>query len=148
MSAVNNVDTREKMADLEAKIVDLEKQNVGLKNKVQFISSFHNNNQIHHNMYFILSFKHVFFYIQYNFFVISVKSTSIKFELTVIYDYFQWLFFKLTVAKQQLQTQGKRATHYDHVKPRVQTVSGDQHHMYFSQIKFFWLISSIWLRIY
>ena len=70
-------------------------------------------------------------------FVISVKSTSIKFELTVIYDYFQWLFFKLTVAKQQLQTQGKRATPYDHVKPRVQTVSGDQHHMYFSQIKFF-----------
>lgn len=52
------------------------------------------------------------------------------------------------VAKQQLQTQGKRATPYDHVKPRVQTVSGDQHHMYFSQIKFFWLISSIWLRIY
>nr|XP_058967650.1 protein fantom-like [Pocillopora verrucosa] len=60
VSAVNNVDTREKMADLEAKIVDLEKQNVGLKNK-------------------------------------------------------------LTVAKQQLQTQGKRATPYDHVKPRVQT---------------------------
>lgn len=87
-------------------------------------------------------------YTVYFSFVISVKSTSIKFELTVIYDYFQWLFFKLTVAKQQLQTQGKRATHYDHVKPRVQTVSGDQHHMYFSQIKFFWLISSIWLRIY
>ena len=64
VSALNNVDTREKIADLEAKIVDLEKQNVGLKNKVQFISSFHNNNQIHHNMYFILSFKHVFCYIQ------------------------------------------------------------------------------------
>ena len=26
------------------------------------------------------------------------------------------------VAKQQLQTHGKRATPYDHVKPRVQTV--------------------------
>lgn len=70
VSAVNNVDTREKMADLEAKIVDLEKQNVGLKNKVQFISSFHNNNQIHHNMYFILSLKHVFCYIQYTFFLL------------------------------------------------------------------------------
>ena len=90
VSAVNNVDTREKIADLEAKIVDLEKQNVGLKNKVQFISSFHNNNQIHYNMYFILSFKHVFCKI---FFLFSVKSTSIKFKLTVIYDYFQWLFF-------------------------------------------------------
>ena len=56
MSAVNNVDTREKIADLEAKIVDLEKQNVGLKNKVQFITSFQYNYQIHHNMYFILSF--------------------------------------------------------------------------------------------
>ena len=31
---------------------------------------------------------------------------------------------------------------------RVQTVSGDQHQMYFSQIKSFWSISSIWLRIY
>lgn len=70
MSAVNNVDTREKMADLEAKIVDLEKQNVGLKNKVQFITSFQNNYQIHHNMYFILSFKHVFCYIQYTFFLL------------------------------------------------------------------------------
>lgn len=57
VSAVNNVDTREKIADLEAKIVDLEKQNVGLKNKVQFITSFQYNYQIHHNMYFILSFK-------------------------------------------------------------------------------------------
>lgn len=27
------------------------------------------------------------------------------------------------VAKQQLQTHGKRATPYDHVKPRVQTVN-------------------------
>lgn len=60
VSAVNNLETREKIADLEAKIIDLEKQNVGLKNK-------------------------------------------------------------LMVAKQQLQTQGKRATPYDHVKPRVQT---------------------------
>ena len=54
VSAVNNVDTREKIADLETKIVDLEKQNVGLKNKVQFISSFHNNNQIHHSLYSVL----------------------------------------------------------------------------------------------
>ncbi|XP_078365018.1 protein fantom-like isoform X2 [Oculina patagonica] len=59
-SAVRDVDTNEKIADLETKIVELEKQNAGLKNK-------------------------------------------------------------LTVAKQQLQTQGKRATPYDHVKPRVQT---------------------------
>jgi len=33
---------------------------------------------------------------------------------------------QLTVAKQQLQTQGKRATPYDHVKPRVHTVSKNQ----------------------
>ncbi|XP_020602821.1 protein fantom-like isoform X2 [Orbicella faveolata] len=58
--AVKDVDTKEKIADLESKIVELEKQNAGLKNK-------------------------------------------------------------LTVAKQQLQTQGKRATPYDHVKPRVHT---------------------------
>ncbi|KAJ7360419.1 Protein fantom [Desmophyllum pertusum] len=60
ISAVKDVDTKEKIADMETKIVELEKQNAGLKNK-------------------------------------------------------------LTVARQQLQTQGKRATPYDHVKPRVQT---------------------------
>lgn len=55
-----DVDAKEKVADLETKIAELEKQNVGLKNK-------------------------------------------------------------LMVAKQQLQTHGKRATPYDHVKPKVQT---------------------------
>ena len=32
--AVKDVDTKEKIADLETKIVELEKQNAGLKNKV------------------------------------------------------------------------------------------------------------------
>jgi len=32
--AVKDVDTKEKIADLESKIVELEKQNAGLKNKV------------------------------------------------------------------------------------------------------------------
>lgn len=82
VSAVNNVDTREKIADLEAKIVDLEKQNVGLKNKVQFITC---------TLFCPLNMCFVIYSII--FFVISVKSTSIKFKLTVIYDHFQWLLF-------------------------------------------------------
>lgn len=32
--AVKDVDTKEKIADLESKIVELEKQNAGFKNKV------------------------------------------------------------------------------------------------------------------
>jgi len=60
VSDARDVDAKEKIGDLETKIVELEKQNAGLKNK-------------------------------------------------------------LTVAKQQLQTHGKRTTPYDHVKPRVQT---------------------------
>lgn len=37
VSAVKDVDTKEKIADMETKIVELEKQNAGLKNKVHNI---------------------------------------------------------------------------------------------------------------
>lgn len=41
VSDARDVDSKEKIADLETKIVELEKQNAGLKNKVPYDFSVH-----------------------------------------------------------------------------------------------------------